>query len=82
MTVSSLRREPFAARSLPASARRLCAVGRAALAFALACGLAGCSSADDSSTDAVVAQESAAVETDATADAMDFSYSDRDLDAS
>lgn len=82
MTASSLRRESFAVRSLPADARRLSAVGRAALALALACGLAGCSSIDDSSTDGAVAQESAAVETDTTAAAMDFSYSDRDLDAS
>ena len=82
MTASSLRRESFAVRSLPAGARRLSAVGRAALALALACGLAGCSSIDGSSTDGVVAQESATVETDATAAAMDFSYSDRDLDAS
>lgn len=51
-------------------------VCRTVLAFALACGLAGCSPVDDSAQDAI--EEEAAL----PADGMDFSYSDRDLDAS
>lgn len=57
-------------------------VCRTVLAFALACGLAGCSPVDDSAQDAIEEEAALPADSSASADGMDFSYSDRDLDAS
>lgn len=62
--------------------RRVFAGGKAACAFVLACGLTGCSASDVSSAQDAAAQETTSIEADAAVGSLDFSYSDRDLDAS